>query len=379
MRRIRPTPRSASSSGRTSPSPGTAPGSGQVRYDRAVDLLTGAALSGTLTHAFLLRSAARDLKNDVVDPYPLPYEGGQDGRPDRLHPDRVFDQPQVRPARATVFRGVLTGRRPAADDDVDDPRRARLLGRASRLAAGRLRPAPSSAARPRRRFATRPSSRKGQGYHLATSPEYIDTGVLDDGAGGGFFAFTEPIEDRALARAEAALQDLARLPADVSGGRPDSRTPSPSNPYWCFLASSVPNDGLSAPQSLAVRTLENRSLLLREYVHALTWQAPAVGTATAYRIYDVSGGGRTLLAEVPGGTTSYLRRRANLRERASTPSWPWTAWEPRAVRPASNPAARPPDREKDREHDPRPARRGRHRSVRPEDRIRGRFLGSGRS
>ena len=44
---------------------GDGSGTGQVRYDRGVELLNGAALAGGLTHDFLLRRAARDLKNDI--------------------------------------------------------------------------------------------------------------------------------------------------------------------------------------------------------------------------------------------------------------------------------------------------------------------------
>jgi hypothetical protein len=146
-------------------------------------------------------------------------------------------------------------------------------------------------------------------YPLAASPEYLDTYALDDGLGGGVFAYTGPIEDWILARTEARLAEWRAsvpTPQAVSGTQNEIALQA----YWCFLSSSVPNDSLSAPLNLACRTLENRSLLLREYVHILTWRAPAVGSAAAYRIYDVSAGNRVLVAEVPAGGLSYLRRRA---------------------------------------------------------------------
>jgi len=148
--------------------------------------------------------------------------------------------------------------------------------------------------------------KKGFCYPLATSPEYIDTAALDDGLGGGVFSFTTGIEGHALARAETALQAWrASPPTFMEVSNLQSRM---ANEYdLCFLASSPPNDSLSAPQTLIARTDENRSLLLREYVHTLSWQPPAVGMAVDYRIYDVTDGRRTLLAELPAGTLSFRR------------------------------------------------------------------------
>lgn len=147
-------------------------------------------------------------------------------------------------------------------------------------------------------------------YPLAASPEYLDTYALDDGLRGGVFAYTGPIEDWILARTKARLEEWRAsvpTPLAVSGTQNEMALQA----YWCFLSSSVPNDSFSAPLNLACRTVENRSLLLREYVHILTWQFPATGSAAAYRIYDVSAGDRVLLAEVPAGGLSYLRLRAD--------------------------------------------------------------------
>jgi hypothetical protein len=284
---------------------GDGSGTGQVRYARAVDLLTGAALAGTLTHAFLLRSAARDLKNNVVDPYPLPYAGGQDGRPAGFI-RTVYSINRTTTRATTVFRGVLAG---------EDPRLTTMwtiLGEpVCSIAlpvwpmAGAVPPeldGPSTAA-----VCDEAIVKKGLCYHLTTSPEYIDTAVLDDGLGGGIFAFTKAIEDHALARAEAALEAWRASPPSVQDVD-DLQFRMADDYYWCFVASSPPNDDLSAPRALMARTDENRSLLLREYVHTLTWSPPAVGTPVAYRIYDVSAGRRTLLAELPAGTLAYRRR-----------------------------------------------------------------------
>ena len=286
---------------------GDGSGHGQVRYDRAVELLTGAALAGTLAHDFLLRRAARDLKNDVIDPYPLPYEGSQDSLPPG-YIKTVNSISRSTTRSSAVFRGILAG---------EEPRLTTMwaiLGEPVCAVALPVWPLAGSVPAELGGQATAPLcnaalARKAACYPLAASPGYINTFVLDDGQGGGVFSYTEPIEDWTLARAEALLAGWR-----ASGPTPPAVAAAQNEiarqAYWCFLASSAPNDALSAPRYLTCRTLENRSLLLREYVHRLTWQAPATGTAAAYRVYDVSAGNRILLAEVPAGTLSYLRRRA---------------------------------------------------------------------
>jgi hypothetical protein len=287
---------------------GDGSGTGYVRYNRAVELLNGSALAGTLCHEFLLRVAARDLKNDVVDPYPLPYEGGQDSRP----PGYIRTANSInryRTRSCAVFRGVLA---------AEDPRLTTMwtiLGEPVCTVALPVWPLagsvpPELGGSPTAPFCDAAIARKAACYPLAASPEYLDTYKLDDDLGGGVFSYTWPTEDWILARTEARLVEWR-----ASGPTPPmvstTQNETARQAYWCILASSAPNDSLSAPLSLACRSLENRSLLLREYIHELTWQPPAVGSAAAYRIYDVSAGDRVLVAEVPAGSLAYLRRRAN--------------------------------------------------------------------
>ena len=287
---------------------GDGSGTGQVRYDRAVELLNGAALAGGLTHDFLLRHAVRDLKNDAIDPYPLPYESGQDGRPAGFI-RTVYSINRTTTVAAAVFRGIRSGEAPGLTTMWT------ILGEP--VCSVALPVWPLAGAVPadlggtsRAPLCDAAIVRKDLCYTLPTSPDYIDTKTLDDGLGGGVFAWAEPIEDWALARAEAALAGwrLALPTPQAVAGIQDELA---RQAYWCVLASSAPNDALSAPRDLALRRRENRSLILREYVHVLTWLAPASGSPAAYRIYDVTAGGRTLLAEVPAGTLSYLRRGAD--------------------------------------------------------------------
>lgn len=287
---------------------GDGSGTGYVRYDRAVELLTGAALAGTLSYDFLLRVAARDLKNDVVDPYPLPYEGGQDNRPPGyIRTANSINRFKTR--SCAVFRGILRGEEPRLTTMWT------ILGEPVCAVALPVWPLagsvpPELGGSPTAPLCDAAIAKKAACYPLAASQEYLDTYALDDGPENGVFSYTGPIEDWIRARTEARLAEWrASVPTPLAVSAVQNETALQA--YWCFLSSSVPNDVLSAPLDLTCRTLENRSLLLREYVHSLTWQPPAVGSASAYRIYDVSAGNRVLLAEVPAGGQSYLRRRAD--------------------------------------------------------------------
>ena len=67
-------------------------------------------------------------------------------------------------------------------------------------------------------------------------------------------------------------------------------------------------DNIFPPVNLKAVKAVNRSLLLREYVNVLTWTDNSRNTSvTKYRIYRVTGGGRTLLGEVAkaAGETAY--------------------------------------------------------------------------
>jgi hypothetical protein len=65
-----------------------------------------------------------------------------------------------------------------------------------------------------------------------------------------------------------------------------------------------------APSNFAGRKVVNRSLFLSEYLNALTWQAnPANENIAGYRIYQVEGGSRSLLADVNASTFEYWHRR----------------------------------------------------------------------
>jgi M6 family metalloprotease-like protein len=78
-------------------------------------------------------------------------------------------------------------------------------------------------------------------------------------------------------------------------------------------------DNIFAPANLKAVKSVNRSLLLREYVNVLTWTDNSRNTSvTKYRIYRVTAGGRSLVAEVAKAATGtsyrYLHRRVSATE-----------------------------------------------------------------
>jgi M6 family metalloprotease-like protein len=71
---------------------------------------------------------------------------------------------------------------------------------------------------------------------------------------------------------------------------------------------SVVTDNIFAPVSLKAAKLVNRSLLLREYVNAVSWTDNSRNTSVLkYRVYHVTGTGRVLLTEIAKSSrnTSY--------------------------------------------------------------------------
>jgi M6 family metalloprotease-like protein len=72
---------------------------------------------------------------------------------------------------------------------------------------------------------------------------------------------------------------------------------------------SVITDNIFAPRSMKAEKLANRSLLLREYVNAISWVDNSKNTSVLkYRIYQVVGAGRVLLTEIAKGTRNMSYR-----------------------------------------------------------------------
>ncbi|MCX7975224.1 MAG: carcinine hydrolase/isopenicillin-N N-acyltransferase family protein, partial [Candidatus Aminicenantes bacterium] len=90
---------------------GDGTGTGKFRYDRAFQLISEGIASQAISPEFILRQVARDLVNDVLNPYPLPYPYGQDGLPAGFI-RTVNSINRYRTRSAVVFQGVRPGEEP---------------------------------------------------------------------------------------------------------------------------------------------------------------------------------------------------------------------------------------------------------------------------
>lgn len=83
----------------------TSQGYGQVRYQRANELFDQFVKAKNLNHKNLLRFIARDLANEKTNPYPLPFQGQEDGKPAGFI--RTYHSiNRFRTASCAVFHGV---------------------------------------------------------------------------------------------------------------------------------------------------------------------------------------------------------------------------------------------------------------------------------
>lgn len=89
----------------------TSKGYGQVRYRRANQLFEQFIKENKLSHRTILRFIARDLANDKIDPYPLPFNGQEDDKPFGFV--RTYHSiNRFRTASCAVFHGVLPNENP---------------------------------------------------------------------------------------------------------------------------------------------------------------------------------------------------------------------------------------------------------------------------
>ncbi len=84
---------------------------GQVRYRRANALFEKFAREKNISHRTILRSIARDLANENIDPYPLPFLGREHDKPQGFV--RTYHSiNRFRTASCAVFHGVLPNENP---------------------------------------------------------------------------------------------------------------------------------------------------------------------------------------------------------------------------------------------------------------------------
>lgn len=288
---------------------GDGTGTGKFRYDRACQLIRDALASRPISAEFILRHVARDLVNDVLNPYPLPYPYGQDGLPAGfIRTANSINRYRTR--SAVVFQGVQSG---------EDPRMTTMwimLGEPVCTVALPLWLMAEKVPLHLNGLDTSPICdgaiiKKQLCYPLRTNQEYLNTAVLDDGQGGGIFAYTSPIEDWVFCLTQEVLAGWRQQKPSASQIS-QFQDEIASLAYACLLSGSIPNKDLPAPRNLSLRIIDNRSLFMKETVHFLSWEPPLSAIPPAgYRIYDVSSGKRHLLGELKGDSFNYWRRNIN--------------------------------------------------------------------
>lgn len=281
-------------------------GGGYERYDRAVELFTEGVLNSEMSHEYILRNISRDLKNDQIDPYPLPYGGSQNGHaPGYILTYYSINRYLTR--SCAVFHGVLPG---------EDPRLSTMwviLGEPVCGVAVPIWVYAGTTPPEMNGLNTAPMcdlsiAKKELCYTDPGSSHYIDTYALDDGAGQGIFSYSFPIENWTFAETDLGL-NVWRNSLPTAEQVKNFETDIISQAYCCHLTSTVPTD-INSPLQFTGQMVLNRSLSQAEYINILSWQAnPNNVNIIKYRIYMVEGENKSLLAELDAQTFEYWHRK----------------------------------------------------------------------
>lgn len=285
---------------------GDGSGSGHTRYYRALYLFNERISDTKISLEYILRGVSRDLRNDQIDPYPLPYAGSQDGRPaGYIYTNYSINRHMTR--SSVVFQGVLPG---------EDPRLSTLWVRLGEpvcaiavpvwILAGSTPPEMDGIETAPMCNASIEKDRRC--YPLGTSPEYLNTYILDDGFGGGIFGCIRPIEDWIYAQTVSALSIWRGAHPTVEQVR-DFEYSQITQAYACFLTCIAPSDSVLAPQQLTCHTAKNRTLFYTENINILSWEAnPDNSGITNYRVYLLEDQSLIFLDQTDGSTLKFLHR-----------------------------------------------------------------------
>jgi hypothetical protein len=191
---------------------GTKPeqGEGFIRFDRATVILGPAAAARSIDVRFLFDRGARDLVNEDVDPYPLPFRGTQNGHAvGYIHTNYSINR--YRTASAVVFRGVGAG---------EDPLLATMWALLGEPVCGIALPLwVRAGAVPYEVCGTYTSplrdavmAKEVRCYDDASSDRYLNTRALGGGSGRGLAALVGRIESFVFPAAEISLAKWRRSP-----------------------------------------------------------------------------------------------------------------------------------------------------------------------
>jgi hypothetical protein len=181
-----------------------AEGEGFIRFDRASAIIGPAAAAGTIGVRFLFDRAARDLVNESVDPYPLPFTGTQNGHA-AGYLRTNYSISRYKTAGVVIVHGAAGG---------EDPLLATMWCLLGEPVFGIALPLWVRAASTPYEFRgsyfaplrEAVKAREAAAYTDPSSDQYCDSRVLADGRGGGLSVFISRLESLIFAAAETALE-----------------------------------------------------------------------------------------------------------------------------------------------------------------------------
>jgi hypothetical protein len=183
---------------------------GFPRYKRATQLVRNHLRTGRVDVEFVLQTLARDLVNPIDDPYPLPYNGIQNGRPAGFILARDITINRTVSRSLVVIQGVAPGENPCLSTvwgmigqpalSVAYPMWVRARTVPTVLNSGFQVP-----------MYVQVSNRIGRLYPLRGDGNYIDSRYLIGKNGIGLFTYTLPLESGIIDAVGGHLADWRQM------------------------------------------------------------------------------------------------------------------------------------------------------------------------
>ena len=186
---------------------------GRVRYKQAVTLTENRLDEGPIDIEFVLKDLARDLRNTIDDPYPLPYLGCQEGGP----PGYISNLALTISNKWTSSAIVIRGTRP--DEDKSLATTFAMLGSPILSVAYPLWVKSGTVPL----YLGHPDGapmyeycweRRGRLYDNYDFPNHLNSKFLLDDNGGGIYSYTLPLETWGIEQADDLLEFWNQTPPE---------------------------------------------------------------------------------------------------------------------------------------------------------------------
>ena len=220
---------------------------GFPRYKRATQLVRNRLRTGRIDVEYILHTLARDLANPIDNPYPLPYDGTQNGRPAGFILARDITINRTVSRSVIIIQGVAPGENPCLSTvwgmigqpvlSVAYPMWVRSHSVPAVLNAGLQVP-----------MFVQVTRRIGKLYPLRGDADYIDSRYLIGKDGIGLFTYTLPLESGIIDAVEGYLTDWRLI---VPGSATFASVQS-------ALADSIYDSYLRIPLDFPNRTIEDQ-------------------------------------------------------------------------------------------------------------------------